>query len=575
MGMTRTAAHPQLSTRTITRFLGMVTDRSGVEMSQSEFSDIKNIDHNGTSGLRKRRGSEKYGEVVHAEGDKVQKLFTFRDDDGTETFMKISDGKLWKWNGSIYVQVDNDALTDAASSVAIMQTKEVGGASIDNGTSTDSDPVSISDSAAAYDINEHVGKIMVINDETKFITNNTSQKMLVGDRFDNENNNNAYNIYNQKRTIFIATGSEFFKANATTIERIDNASDYAYAFNRIATHEARLWGIIENKAHYSDIGVGEHFSRGALFNFPYPLVTLSELDDVLAFYGRKGISIIYGDNPDNFFRQVAMTDVGCMAPDSVASYPGHQFFLDDILGVVILSRRELREENEGVEPVSVSYDYINEDIFSHTTDELEAANGYVKGDYYYLRIGDDVYKLNVTASLSTPQRFGKIVWMWSKEEYPDAIIPNAMGVHGTSFVFGSASNGQVYEVHKDDVFDDDGDEIEMVIEKMDWNANKQLSDKNYDSMHIIMDTTTELVNLLFFFSAGSDNYGHSENELDLSIVTGRDPRDHEVPVPSNPGDPHGKKDVGRLFSFKIFESGRNEVPEIESLELHYTPGIVT
>ena len=573
--MTRTVSPPRLSTRTITRFLGMVTDRSGFEMGESEFAELKNLDHNGISGLKKRRGSEKYEEVTHTTGDQVEKVFTYRDDDGTETYMKIAGGKLWKWNGTTYVQVDTDTFTDGDTSVAIMQTKEVGGASLDNGTSTDSGPMSISDSAAAYTINEHTGNILVVNGETKFVTHNTTQKISIGDRFDNENNNNAYNLYNQKRTVFISTGSEFLKANATVIERLDNGSDYAYAFNRIASHEQRLWGIIANQAHYSDIGVGEHFSRGSIFNFSYPLASLGELDDVIAFHGRKGVEVIYGNNPDNFFRQVAMTDVGCMAPASVATYPGHQFFLDDILGVVILSRRELRQENEGLEPISVSYDYINEDIFSHTSDELEAANGYVKGDYYYLRIGDDVYKLNVTASLSTPQKFGKIVWIWSKEEYPDAIIPNTMGLHGTALVFGSTASGQTYEVHKDDVFDDDGSEIEMVIEKTDWNADKKLSDKNYDSMHVIMDTTTELVNLLFFFAPGGTDYGHSEQEVDLSIVNGRDYRDHEVPVPSNPGDPSGKKDVGRLFSFKILEKGKAEVPEIESIELHYTPGIVT
>ncbi len=573
--MTRTVAHPQVSTRSINSFLGMVRDRSGFKMGESEFYTLKNVDQNGTKGIRKRKGSAKYGGATHATGSKVEKVFTYRDSSGNETYMKIAGGKLWKWNGTTYIQVDTDTFTDGATSIAIMQSKEVAGSSLDSGTSEDGDSVSITDTDAAYDINEHVGHIIVVNGETKFITYNTSQKILVGDRFDNENSNDAYNIYNQKQCVFIATGSEFLKANATAIERIDNASTYAYAFSGIAPHLGRLWGVKGNISRYSDIGVGEHFSRGAQFNHQFPLVSIRELDDIIVMHGYKGVDVIFGDNPDNFSRQPAMTDVGNMAPASVASYPGHQFFLDDKLGVVILSRQELKQENQGVEPLSVSYDYINEDIFDHSSAELLAANGFVRGDYYYLRIGDDVYKLNITASLTTPQTYGRIVWMWSKESYPDAITPNAMGLHGTSFVFGSKNNGQTYEVHKDDTYDDAGEEIEMIVEKIDWNANKELSDKNYDSLHVIMDTTTDQVNLLFQFAAGGTDYSEPAEEIELSTINARDMRDHEVPVPSNPGDPHGKKDVGHLFSFKITERGTNYVPEIEMIELHYTPGIVT
>lgn len=575
MRMTRTVAHPQLSTRSINRFLGMVRNRSGFEMNESEFYTLKNLNHNETDGLKKRLGSIKYGSVAHTTGSKVEKIFTYRDDAGTETYMKIAGGKLYKWTGSTYAQVDTDTFTDGTTSVAIMQTKEVGGSSLDSGTTEDADAVSITDTDAAYTINEHLGNILVVNGETKYITHNTAQKLLVGDRFDQENNNHAYNVYNQKRTVFIATGSEFLKANASTIERIDNASTYAYAFSKIAAHLGRLWGIKENVAYYSDIGVGEHFSRGAQFNFQYPLASICTLDDIIVFHGHKGVEVIFGDNPDNFFRQVALTDVGNMAPASVASYPGHQFFLDDKLGVVILSRQELRKENEGIEPLSISHNYINEHIFDHTSAELVAANGYVHGDHYFLRVGDDVYKLNITASLSTPSRFGRLVWIWSIEEHPTAIIPNSMGAHGTALVFGSTASGQTYEVHKDETYSDDGDEIEMVIEKIDWNANKELSDKYYDSVHVIMDTTTDQVNLLFEFAAGGTDYGLPGEEIDLSVVTSPDSRDHEVKVPSNPGDPTGKKDIGRLFSLRISESGINYVPEIEMIELHYTPGIVT
>jgi hypothetical protein len=340
-------------------------------------------------------------------------------------------------------------------------------------------------------------------------------------------------------------------------------------------HAERLWGIKDNRGHYSDIGVGEHFSRNAFFNFPSPLITLAALDDVIAFYEHGSVTVIYGDNPSNFFRQVAMTGSGAYAPDSVAYYPGHQFFLDEKLGVVILSRQQLSKQNEGVEPVSVSYDYINEAIFDHSEDELQAAQGFVKGDFYYLRVGDDVFKLNITASLESPRRFGSIVWIWSREEYPEEILPYCIGTFGKSLIFGSGTSGQVYEAHAEDVHTDDGEEIETIFEKRDWNPRSELTDNHFDSLHVIMDTTAASVNLVCYFSAGGGEYGIAGEQIELSIVNGLNPRDHEVKVPSNPGDPHGKKDYGQSLSFKIVEKGKVDVPAIERLELHYTPGIIT
>lgn len=570
--MTRTVNPPNLSTRTIDQFLGMVRDRSGTEQNDREFRTLLNVDNVLLEALRPRLGTAKYGGSTDASGSKVQGGFTYRDPTNVEIPVKIAGGQLRSYVSSAWGDVGSAVFSDVTTWLAQLNTRKTGAAADATGTVTSADSSSLTDGAAAFAIGAHVGKVVVVGGETKVITSNNATQIFVAERFDTVPTG-TYNIYPRQQEFFVATGSQYYKCDGTTLTQLDNSS-FALAFTGICTHDNRQWGWKKNRLYWGDISNGGHFSRNAWKDLAGDLQVAADFGDVLAVYERKRVYVKFGSNPDQFFWKTALVGYGTVAPKSVATHPGGiQLFLDETLGVMMLSLGDLEPNDNQVEPVSASQNFMNTLILAHTPAELADAAGICDGTNYYLRIGSTVYVLHVTASLLARKSLGVNAWLWSYRTYPSAQVPNTMFYFGTALCFGGSTNGQVYEVNKDGTYTDDGTAIAMQIQKCDWNPTNTQSDKSYDSLHVIQDVGgTGTVN--YTFAPGGTSFSGTPDES-VNLATTGYTRNQEIKLPSNPSDARGKIDTGKSISFQIDASISALMADIEFLELHYLTGVIS
>lgn len=570
--MTRTVNPPNLSTRTIDQFLGMARDRSGTEQGEKEFRTLLNIDNALLEALRPRLGTAKYGGSTDASGSKVQAGFTYLNPSNVEIPLKIAGGQIRSYVSSSWGNIGSAIFTDTVTWFAQMNAQKTGASADDTGTVTSADSSSLTDGSATFTINEHVGKIVVVGGEAKIITANTPTQLLVAERFD-VTPTGTYNVYPIQQEFFVATGSQFYKCDGTTLTQLDNSS-FALAFKGICVHDTRLWAWKGSRLYWSDIGNGQHFSRNAWKNLASDVQVAADFGDVLVAYEKKRVYVKFGSNPDQFFWKTAMVGYGCIAPKSVATHPGGlQFFLDETLGVMVLSLSDMSKDDNEIEPVSCSQNFINTLLLAHSAADIANACGSCDGTNYYLRVGSTVYVLHVTASLMARRAFSTNAWIWSYRTYPAAQIPESMFTYGTAFCFGGSTNGQVYEVNKAGTYTDDGTAISLQIQKCDWNPNATESDKSYDSLHIIQDVGgVGTVN--YTFARGGTTFSGTPDES-VNLATTSYERNQEIKYPSNPSDARGKLDTGRTTSFQIDASASAAMADIECIELHYLTGVVS
>jgi len=550
----------------------MVRDRSGTEQGDREFRTLQNIDNVLLEILRPRLGTAKYGGSTDTGGSKVQAGFTYLNPSSVEIPLKVAGGQIRSYVSSSWGNVGTAIFTDTATWLAQTNARKTGASADATGTVTSGDSSSLTDSSATFVTNAHIGKVVVVGGETKVITANTPKQLFVAERFD-VTPTGTYNIYPRQQEFFVATGSQFYKCDGTTLTQLDNTG-FATTFKGIAMHDNRLWGWKENRLYWSDTSNGQHFSRNAWKDFAGGVQTAADFGDVLVAYERKRVYVKFGSNPDQFFWKTAINGFGCAAPKSVATHPaGLQFFLDDILGLMVLSLSDLSPDENKVEPVSCSQNFINTHLLAHSAAEIALASAYCDGTNYYLTVGSDVYMLHVTASLMARRAFGANSWVWTIRSYPAAQVPASMFNFGTSFCFGGSTNGQVYEVNKAATYTDDGTAIAVQIQKTNWNPNDTESDKSFDSLHVLQEVGG-VGTLNYTFAPGGTTFSGTPDEI-VNLATTTMERNQEIKYPSNPSDARGKLDSGKATSFQIDASVSALMADIEHLELHYLTGIVS
>lgn len=570
--MTRTVNPPNLSTRSVDQFLGMVRDRSGTEQSDREFRTLLNVDNVLLEALRPRLGTAKYGGTTETAGSSVQAGFTYRDPTNVEIPIKIAGGQIKSYVSSSWGNVGSAIFTDTTTWFAQTNARKTGASADATGTVTSADSSSLTDGSAAFTINAHVGKVVVVGNETKVITSNTATQLFVAERFDTVPTG-TYNVYARQQELFIATGSQFYKTDGTTLTQLDN-SVFATTYTGIALHDNRIWAWKKNRLYWSDISNGQHFSRNAWKDLAGDIQVGADFGDVFVAYEKKRVYVKFGSNPDQFFWKTAMVGYGAIAPKSVATHPGGlQFFLDETLGVMVISLGDLEPNDNQTEPVSASQNFINTMLATHSAAELAAACGSCDGTNYYLRVASTVYVLHVTASLQARKAFGVNSWIWSYRTYPAAQVPSSMFFYGTALCFGGSTNGQVYEVNKAATYTDDGTSIAVQIQKCDWNATGTQSDKSYDSLHLTQDVGGVGTVNYTFARSGTTFSGTPDESVNLATTLYE--RDQEIKYPSNPSDARGKLDSGKTTSFQIDATVSALMADIEFIELHYLTGVIS
>jgi hypothetical protein len=563
--VSRIARPPAFSTITIDKFFGMSQDRSGVELDDREFYDLTNIRNNNIEGLSERPGGIKAFTVTDTtSATGTLAVHTYINDAGTKTYIKIgNDGKTWKSTGGSWSEITSGATTlaNANTFIVTMNTKDTGAANSTSGTTTSSDATTITDSGESETINEHVGRVLTVGGEIKAIRLNTADTFAVAEGFDTEPSAAAYTVNPRAQEFFIANGTHFYKCDGTTFTNI-GSSNFAYAFNIIEGHIGRLFGAIGTRLHWSDIGVGEHFSKNSMYDFQTPITAMKTIGNVLIIYERNRVTALFGDNPDNFFRQTILEGIGTTCPKSVANYHGlYQFFLNESLGVVVLSAKSLAPEGVVNEPLSISRDYVSDLITAQSAANLQASCAEVDEDHFHLCIDNDWYVLNVKASGKT----GFKKWIWTLDDRPDAMDAQVLGHFDQAFVVGPQDNAQIYEIETGS--NDDGTTISTVIEKRGWNPGGTASRKKFWALRVIQPVAGSSTTMNFFADPDGTTYGSAIETIDLNAAS---TDEHRYEFTGNPSD---VKNSGRKISYKLTNTSSNQATEIEQIELIFVPGI--
>lgn len=170
-----------------------------------------------------------------------------------------------------------------------------------------------------------------------------------------------------------------------------------------------------------------------------------DLQGTLFIYEENHITAQDGDSPDNY-AWTDFLDIGTTAPKSVANYLHFQFFLNRQYGVCMISTEKVLAFAR-IEPLSISRNFLGNDILNHSSSEIDSACAYVFLGKYYIFLGRDCYVLHIEESLKSgldPE--GNIRWVWTKYKYPNRINGNCMHIFDTDLVVGSQTSGQVYQI---------------------------------------------------------------------------------------------------------------------------------
>lgn len=549
-------------------FRGVSRDRSGTEQKENEFYDLTNWRNYEREALRKRLGGAKVFAETEASGSKVRGLHTFRNDAGTETYLKMCNQKIFKSTGGAWSEITASAPTwaNADCYFATLKAETTGASNDDSGTNESATATTLKDTDKTFTQNGFVGKILGVGSEKKLITANDTQTIYIAERFDTNPSAASYTVKPRQSEFFIANGTDFYKCDGTTFTRLDN-SIFAFGFDGICSHAGRLFGWKGNRLHWSDFGSGQHFSRNAWRDFSSPITRALPLgSDMLIIYEEERVTVMFGDSSDTFTFQDLMVGIGTDCPKTIANFHGqYQFFVSRHIGVCILTSSSIQRASDAGEPLSVSEGYIQTLLESQSEANLNAACAEVHDDSYHLCVDDDWYVLNVRASEKT--RFAD--WIWSLDNRPDAMDANVLGHFGTKFVAGAQDNGQVYEIEKAATYTDDGTTISGVIEKQDWNAGNARSVKKFWALALSQGISGGTVSESFFADADGASYSSAIKTIDLATAG---VREHRIPITAN--ESTGMKATGKALSFKMTESATGLVPDIEQLELLYYPGVV-
>lgn len=569
----------------IDTWFGMTRDRSGTEVLNNEFRTIDNYDNILTQSLQKRLGCIKYGSVAHTNGTVVQTGMTFITSAAAKVFLKVANSTIYKWTAGApgsWGAVGASVFTDTTTFLKQLLTHQTGAAAAATSTCTAADSTTVTNGAAGMTINQYVGYVLSINGQQKIITGNNATVFTLAEPFDDiPAAAAAYNVYARQQEFFIATGTEFYKCDGTTLTRLDN-SVYANSFKGIEVHDNRLWGWKGNRVYWSDTGLGEHFSRNNLKDFASDVQCVADLAEALVVYETKSVTVKFNSDPSQFFWRKTLNGYGTSSPKSVATYPGIQFFLDSQMGVMYVSLkslvvRTLTPWGDEISPLSASLNYINTLIFAHSSAEILAACAWVNNGNYYLRVGNEVFVLHVLASITASRSQSDVSqtqWIWTRRTYPTAIIPNSIFEFDTDLVFGGSTNGQAYAMNQAAVYTDDGTTITTTLEKCDWDVDDSYRSKSYDGLYITMDLPASTITYNIYFLPGGTTFGAGVDKT-FDPFASDTSRKAIVKIPSNPSDTGGRKDTGIYISIKITESATIATTNFEDMEIHYYPQVLS
>jgi hypothetical protein len=545
----------------------MVSDRSGVEMLENEFTALTNYRVEYGRRLKVRLGSKKFNGLTHTgSANPVLGLDRFVHEDGSVFDLKVVNTVLYKSDdGGAWASLKT-GLAAATTYFASTITKKTGASNEESDTVDSATATTVTAASLSMTVGEHFGKILVVNGENKYIVSNTATKITVAERFDVvPSAGDAFTVVASQKEVFYANGTDFEKSDGTT-QTVMDTSVHAKAYTGITAHMNRLWHWKGPILTYDDVGSGGHNSRNAQFTHGTDVIVAKPFGSMLGIWESGRVTAIQGDNPDNFKQHPASPNRGTDSPLSVASYDNMQFGLNKDLGVIVVSTSKLNPG--GPEPLSVSDEYISVEILAHTDAEINAACGEVADSKYHLTVGTDHYTLHIRESFAAPRNdAGGIRWVWTKDSYPAGLVGNIMRLLGTQLAVGSDTTGQVYEYNAAATYTDDGTAIAGTIEKQYWRPRVDERQTFFWGLKWRQTVAAAQVNMVVYADPDGVTYGTAIDTVDINVATNT-PNLHTVKFTSNPSDDKAK---GYTQSIKITTSTSIFVPGIEEIHLLYMP----
>lgn len=239
----------------------------------------------------------------------------------------------------------------------------------------------------------------------------------------------------------------------------DEADDYVptnniHACNRILLYWDRL--IMYGDPEQPDAIYISHLNNPAYFPTPNSLrflnveqegiTKLYRYRDMLIAFTPSSIQALHGKSPLDFYRIVLQTNIGCIAPNAVASVDNHVAFLSQD-GIYVLKAMGYTENRANVERIDTNVQNLitrDEDVIFLALDgELHVVMPQKKTRlrYYYNR--------------------GRV---WTKDESPIFDFINMYDFNGVMYAL--RENGDV--ITPDEVYNDDGIQYDAIFETMDF-----------------------------------------------------------------------------------------------------------
>ena len=583
-------------------FLGMAPDQAGIEPPVNQFNRMENL-YTDLRVIKKRLGVVKYGEITHATGSRVYGIYEPLGSAATPEFgiVKHTDDDLYFLNSSTWTQLTGFTLQSADSffgEITMLQS----GASADV-----TDTVAASSSVTVINLttggltpNAHVGKIVQVRHATgtpyryehKIIVGNTASTITVSSTEPLNETPAAgigVRIYPTKVELIAAcadtsTTGFYLKVSAsvavagiagsstaTGMTRLDNTvNTYGFGFRGIEIHQNRVFGWLNNRLRWSDLGNGEQFSKNNYLDFTTDIRRVKSFtDDIIIVYERSRVTAIRlsDPNPANWETKVLSPNEGCNFPKCVANYfssnYGLQFFVSSGNEIKAIPSDIFTDRVREAKIFSVSKNYIASEL----TSAFSCMEVNKDGHLIIAMTNSVWWRLNVEASERT--KFAH--WIWSKDTRstsPLDLSSNVMVMCNGALISGQRGTGQIDTLDAIGVYADNGTAISTVLDK------RSLQDSLFgDLCHFYTINIAHGVSggssLVYVYVVPDNTPAGSMGSSIASYNPSLNDKHREIRIPVSPSS---NKDRGKRLDFRLTEDGSVQMADIERIEITFYPG---
>lgn len=326
--------------------------------------------------------------------------------------------KFQKYITGTWTDVATVTMTDMKATIVSFLDSDMTSAAIKTWTATAwSTSRTLDDSAWAMTINLYAGKILIITGGTwawqaKFITSNDILTYFIEGIWETTPDaTSTYAVRSAIPHVFVTNGTDtVFKYDGTTVTTFSSMTKW----QTLEVAHDRLWWARQDLdfVFYSNLGTSYFQKDQNLEVNPNGdvITRIRRNHEEIVVYKRNWRWRITGYTEDQFQITTMWETIGAISPGSVAHGQNYNFFLG-YWGIYMANALDQSSLEEWL-PLS---DHISDQILSHSSAELLAAEWWIYDNKYYCSIGSDVYVYDIIQS--------QVVWSpaFSTHNYVESI----------------------------------------------------------------------------------------------------------------------------------------------------------